>query len=128
MRLKTLIFICLLLPVSNSSLVQANGIDGRQGSSPSPPSCISIGSSPLRLSLFFCKSPERDVAGYNVYRSTDPRLPKDQWVRLNRSLLKRTTYIDKAIESGKEYFYYLTSQDAEGNSSGPSIVISEKAP
>ena len=33
---------------------------------------------PARLSIFFPANPEADIAGYNIYRSTDPDLPKDQ--------------------------------------------------
>ena len=84
--------------------------------------------SPLRISVFFAASPERDVAGYNVYRSEDGSLPKDRWTKLNRTLLDRTTFQDDAVQSGKKYFYYVTAVDAAGNTSPPSDVASETAP
>jgi hypothetical protein len=95
---------------------------------PTPPEKISIAPAPRRLSLFFPANPERDVAGYNIYRSTDPNAPKSAWTKLNRTLLERTTFQDDAVESGTKYFYYLTAVDAAGNTSQPSEVVSETVP
>lgn len=95
---------------------------------PSAPTAISINAAPRRVSLFFPANPERDVAGYNIYRSTDPNAPKDSWTKLNRTLLERTTYQDDAVESGTKYYYYLTAVDTAGNTSQPSEVVSETVP
>lgn len=37
-----------------------------------------------------------DVIGYHVYRSTDPELPKDQWVRLTSTPVPDTNFRDMA--------------------------------
>ncbi|MCA1555603.1 MAG: hypothetical protein LC747_02835, partial [Acidobacteria bacterium] len=95
---------------------------------PSAPATISIAAAPRRISLFFPANPERDVAGYNIYRSSDPNTPKDRWTKLNRTPLERTTYQDDAVESGVKYFYYLTALDTAGNTSQPSEVVSETVP
>ncbi|HYE13366.1 MAG TPA: hypothetical protein VD968_02870 [Pyrinomonadaceae bacterium] len=97
---------------------------------PSPPAGLTAASSPspLRISIFFAASPERDVAGYNLYRSNDPGLPKERWAKLNRSPLDRTTFQDEGVESGVKYFYYATAVDTAGNVSQPSEVVSETAP
>ena len=97
---------------------------------PSPPSRLTVAASPspLRISVFFVASPERDVAGYNLYRSTDPDLPQEGWTKLNREPLQRTTYQDEAVRSGQKYFYYVVALDAAGNVSKPSNVESETAP
>ena len=84
--------------------------------------------SPLRISIFFAANQERDVAGYDLYRSTDPDLPKESWTKLNREPLQRTTFQDEAVRSGQKYFYYVTAIDTAGNVSGPSEVQSETAP
>ena len=81
-----------------------------------------------RLAIFFAANKETDIAGYDLYRSTDPNLPKDQWTKLNQSLLTRTTYQDERVESGKTYYYYLRAIDQAGNVSPPSAVGSEKVP
>lgn len=95
---------------------------------PSAPASITVAPAPGRLSIFFPANPEADVAGYNIYRSTDPDLPKSQWTKLNGSLLTRTTFQDEKVESGKRYYYYLTAVDETGNVSAPSEVVSEVVP
>jgi fibronectin type 3 domain-containing protein len=95
---------------------------------PSPPADIRINAAPGRISLFFPANPERDVAGYNIYRSTDAELPKDRWIKLNDALLNRTTFQDETVESGRKYFYYLTAVDTAGNTSAPSEVVSDTVP
>jgi predicted phage tail protein len=97
---------------------------------PAAPERPSIAPDPSfgRLAIFFAANKEPDIAGYNLYRSTDPNLPKDQWTKLNQALLTRTTYQDERVESGKTYYYYLTAVDQSGNVSPPSDVGSEKVP
>lgn len=95
---------------------------------PSAPASITVAAAPGRLSIFFPANPEGDIAGYNIYRSTDPDLPKDKWNKLNPALLTRTTFQDEKVESGKRYYYYLTAVDQAGNVSPPSEVVSETVP
>jgi hypothetical protein len=95
---------------------------------PSAPASIRIGPAPGRLSLFFPANPEADIAGYNIYRSTDPDLPKDKWSKLNSELLTKTTFQDEKVEPGKQYYYYLTAVDRAGNVSPASEVVSETVP
>ena len=95
---------------------------------PSAPASITVAAAPGRLSIFFPANPEADVAGYNIYRSTDPDLPKAQWNKLNAALLTRTAFQDERVESGKRYYYYLTAVDQAGNVSAPSEVVSETVP
>lgn len=95
---------------------------------PSAPTSITTNAAPGRISLFFPANPERDVAGYQIYRSTDPALPKASWTKLNDALVTRTTYQDETVEAGKKYYYYLVAVDTSGNASGPSEVVSETAP
>lgn len=95
---------------------------------PSAPSSITIAAAPARLSIFFPANPEADVAGYTIYRSTDPDLSKPGWKKLTSTLLDRTTFQDDNVESGKRYYYYLTATDQSGNVSPPSEVVSEAVP
>ncbi len=95
---------------------------------PSAPASITVAAAPGRLSIFFPANPEGDVAGYNIYRSTDPDLPKSQWTKLNAALLTRSTFQDEKVEPGKRYYYYLTAVDTAGNVSGESEVVSEVVP
>jgi len=95
---------------------------------PERPSVAAPEPSSARLAIFFAANKETDIAGYNIYRSTDPDLPKQNWTKLNQSLLTRTTYQDDRVESGKTYYYYIVAVDKAGNVSPASEVGSEKAP
>ena len=111
----------------NSNSVE---IAARDIFAPAPPEQPSIAPDPAfgRLAIFFAANKETDIAGYNIYRSTDPNLPKEQWTKLNQSLLTRTSFQDERVESGKTYYYYLTAIDKAGNVSQPSEVGSERVP
>ena len=103
-------------------------VESRDTFPPSAPTGISVAAAPGRLSIFFAANPESDIAGYNIYRSTDPNLPKGSWSKLNQALLNRTTYQDERVEAGQKYYYYLTAVDQTGNVSQPSEVVSETVP
>lgn len=111
----------------NSNAVTASPKDIFPPSTPAAPTAAGS-PAPLRISVFFAVNPERDVVGYNVFRSEDPNLPRDQWTKLNKTLLDRTTFQDDAVQSGKKYCYYVTATDAAGNVSQPSDVYCETAP
>ena len=104
------------------------GIAARDTFAPSAPTSITIAAAPGRLSVFFPANPEADIAGYSIYRSTDPDLPKERWTKLTPSLLERTTFQDENVESGKRYHYYLIATDRAGNISPPSEIVSEVVP
>lgn len=95
---------------------------------PSPPTAITIAAAPNNLSIFFAVNPEKDIAGYRIYRSTEPNLPKTEWRLLTSEILKTNTFQDKSVESGMTYYYYITSTDTAGNVSQPSEIVSEKVP
>lgn len=92
---------------------------------PSPPAAITLAVGQNMISLFFAINPEKDVAGYRIYRSTDPDLPKAEWTQLTTELLTTNTFQDTKVEAGKTYYYYLTATDKAGNVSEPSEVVSD---
>jgi predicted phage tail protein len=112
----------------NSNTVSVSPRDIFPPAAPERPSVAAPEPSSARLAIFFAANKETDIAGYNIYRSTDPDLPKASWTKLNQTLLTRTTYQDDKVESGKTYYYYVTAVDKAGNVSPPSEVGSEKAP
>jgi predicted phage tail protein len=112
----------------NSNTVSVSPRDIFPPAAPERPSIAAPEPSSARLAIFFAANKETDIAGYNIYRSTDPDLPKANWTKLNQTLLTRTTYQDDKVEPGKTYYYYLTAVDKAGNVSPPSEVGSEKAP
>ncbi len=111
----------------NSNALVVKPSDTFPPSAPATPTAAAS-ASPLRVSLFFAANPERDVLGYNVYRSEDAGLPKERWTKLNRALLERNTFQDEDVSRGVRYFYYVTAVDAAGNVSAPSEVTSDTVP
>ena len=112
----------------NSNEVSVSPEDKFAPAAPERPSVAAPEPSSARLAIFFAANKETDIAGYNIYRSTDPDLPKPNWTKLNSALLTRTTFQDDKVEPGKTYYYYITAVDKAGNVSPPSEVGSEKAP
>ncbi|MEP6945001.1 MAG: hypothetical protein ABJA02_03730 [Acidobacteriota bacterium] len=92
---------------------------------PSPPSAITLAVGQNVISLFFAVNPEKDIAGYRIYRSTNPDLAKKDWTLLTPEILSANTLQDTKVESGKTYYYYLTATDKAGNVSEPSEIVSE---
>ncbi len=95
---------------------------------PSAPASITLAAAPRTISIFWAVNPEKDIAGYTIYRSEDDKLALDKWTKLTREMTTRNTYQDSMVESGKRYFYYITATDKFGNVSPPSDVVSEVAP
>jgi predicted phage tail protein len=112
----------------NSNAISISPRDTFAPAQPERPSVAAPEPGSARLAIFFAANKESDIAGYNIYRSTDPNLPKQDWTILNQSLLTRTTFQDDRVESGKTYYYYIVAVDKAGNVSQPSEVGSEKAP
>jgi hypothetical protein len=77
----------------------------------------------LELSRIGGPTDPQKAVGYNVYRSTDPNLPKKRWERLNATLLSQPDFKDTKRRPGVRYYYYSTSVNAYGVESGPSDVI-----
>lgn len=95
---------------------------------PSIPDNITIAATPESISLFFTQNPENDIAGYRIYRTTDPNLPKEKWDVITPELITRNTFQDTQVKSGATYYYYVVALDTAGNSSDVSDVVSETVP
>lgn len=95
---------------------------------PDAPTALTIAATPSSISIFFATNLEKDIAGYKVYRSTDPNLQKAEWNLLTPQLLQTNTFQDANVEPGKTYYYYLTAIDKFGNTSEISDVVSETIP
>lgn len=95
---------------------------------PEAPSSLSIGASRRTISIFFAKNPEKDIAGYLVFRSENTDKPLEEWSQITPAPITLTTFEDGAVELGKTYFYYVIAIDKSGNRSGPSEVVTETLP
>lgn len=60
------------------------------------------------------KASASPVAGYNVYRSEKAGGP---YTKLTSSPIQATNYIDRAVQSGRIYFYAVTAVDSKGKES-----------
>jgi fibronectin type 3 domain-containing protein len=64
------------------------------------------------------------VAGYNVYRLS----PSGDPVKVSKGIVSETRYVDKSIEPGRTYSYYVKSVDFRGIESKPSETITATVP
>jgi hypothetical protein len=65
---------------------------------------------------------------WNIFRSTDPDLPKDKWTKLNdkpifRDGKNKMQYRDSTGIPGTRYYFYIVTVNAFGLTSPPSQVI-----
>jgi hypothetical protein len=70
---------------------------------------------PLGMSLFWVRNTERDLAGYNLYRSTTPGT---NYQRLNSAPLLDSVYSDTGLMSDTMYYYVVTAIDTNAHESG----------
>lgn len=66
-------------------------------------------------SLTWGASASPSIAGYNIYRATSPGGP---YVKINAVLIPGLTYTDRAVQSGRTYYYVATATDSSNNESG----------
>jgi hypothetical protein len=66
---------------------------------------------------------ERDLAGYNLYRST---VSGSGYERVNSALIADTTFRDSGLQSDTMYYYVVTAVDTTGNESGHSAEVRGK--
>lgn len=95
---------------------------------PSAPSSITLAAGQGVISIFFAINPEKDIAGYRIFRSTDREADRTKWELITPELLSKNTFQDTRVESGKQYFYYIIAADKAGNLSEPSEIVSETTP
>jgi hypothetical protein len=109
----------------DSNLIELSQLDVY---APAAPDLTQPSPAPGRLALFWTANSEPDVVGYELRRSTDPNLPKNEWTRLTPPGYNKITFTDQNVETGKTYYYYVKAVDAAGNASPESKVVSETVP
>ena len=95
---------------------------------PAAPDSLTIAATPTSISIFFAANPEKDIAGYRVFRTENRETPLANWRLMTQELLQTNTFQDTQVEPGKTYFYYVTAVDKFGNTSQPSEIVSETVP
>jgi hypothetical protein len=76
------------------------------------------------VDLTWTPNTDEDLAGYNVYRRTEP----GQRERINRELVKTPAFHDANVALGTKYFYSVSAVDLRGNESARSAEASESVP
>jgi len=94
---------------------------------PAPPDALTIASAPSEISIFFAFNIEDDIAGYKVFRTTDPSRPKSAWTLVTPKVLDTNTFQDKDTVPSVVYYYFVVAVDNAGNVSNPSEVVSDTA-
>jgi len=94
---------------------------------PTPPVGMSVTAPPAgaALDLAWTANAETDVAGYNVYRTTDPATAIARtWQKANPSLVTSPAYLDTGLTNGTTYHYQVTAVDRSSNESDRSAETS----
>lgn len=76
------------------------------------------------IDLTWTLNSDDDLAGYNVYRSSD----QGQAVKINTELVKTPAFHDAGVQPGMKYTYSVSAVDLRGNESGRSAEASEVVP
>ncbi len=76
------------------------------------------------VDLSWKASTSTNIAGYNVYRSSDA----STWKKLNASLIASTLYSDSTVANGSTYYYAATAVDIYGHESSKTTPVNESVP
>jgi fibronectin type 3 domain-containing protein len=90
---------------------------------PAAPAGLTSLAGPDYISLTWDPNPDKDVAGYRVWRRVEGQ---DEFQELTTALIQETTFQDKSAVKGVRYEYAVTAEDAQGNRSERSASISEQ--
>lgn len=82
-----------------------------------------VGSSTF-IDLIWSPVSDRDLAGYNIYRSEGSGAP----VKLNSALVQTPAFRDSTASARHSYTYTVSAVDLRGNESGRSEPATEKVP
>ena len=77
------------------------------------------------LEFSWAISPERDVAGYNIYRAEAGGASRE---KLNHEILLAPAFRDMSAVPGRVYSYSVTAVDRAGNESQPSAAATASMP
>jgi hypothetical protein len=93
---------------------------------PKAPEELNVVSAREGMVLIWAPNSEEDVVGYNIYRSTTTG---QDYTKINKELVRETTFTDKDIKQGQKYYYVITAVDSAPvpNESEKSAETSEVA-
>ena len=89
---------------------------------PSPPNLVRARLFAEGAFLEWEANDEEDLLGYKIYRSIDPLEGYEPiWPKAGKAR-NSLAHMDKSIEEGQSYWYYLIAVDQTGNESEPSAI------
>lgn len=86
---------------------------------PAAPAGLQAAPGDSQVALSWDANTEPDLAGYNIYRSTDGVL----YTRINGVLLTGTSFVDTDRINGRTYYYQVTAVDRSNNESARSNTV-----
>lgn len=99
-------------------------IDYEDRFAPAPPPAVRALASPNEARLLWEPSPDRDVAGYVVFRAD----PGQEWRRVNAEPVTGQELVDTGLGSGLTFRYRVAAIDHAGNLGEPSEVAEAHVP
>lgn len=110
----------VLTSCGGSSTGPGNGGNGTD-EAPAAPANLDGTSGDQEVELSWDANSEDDLAGYNLYRSTDTFSDISGMDPVNGSTpVQNSDYTDTGLENGTTYYYRLTAVDDGNNESGTS--------
>jgi hypothetical protein len=75
---------------------------------PTAPQELNVVSAREGMVLIWAPNPEKDIAGYNIYRSLKSG---SEYEKINKDLVRETTYSDTTAKPREKYYYVITAVD-----------------
>ena len=92
----------------------------KDAAAPTAPKDLLAASSVDGVNLRFSPSPEKDIAGYFVFRATNPEGP---WMQIGGGPIVENVMTDDTAPRGSTYYYKVQAVDEAGNRSAMSEII-----
>jgi chitodextrinase len=108
---------------TNSALVNIVDVDiygVGDTTPPATPTGVTATAGDASVSLDWTSNTETDLAGYNVYQSTD----NTTFTKVNTSLITTKPYSITGLTNGTTYYFTVSSVDTSGNESTQSTSVS----
>jgi fibronectin type 3 domain-containing protein len=90
---------------------------------PAAPQNLAAGAGDGAVSLTWTANTESDLAGYNVYRSTQTPVSTSGQTLNGDTLVSTPSFFDSTASNGTAYHYAVTAVDTSTNASGPSNEV-----
>ena len=119
----TYYYVISAVDVDDNESRYSSEIEAMPTSIPAQPQGLSAGIETDFVRLFWFNNPEKDIIGYNIYRSLSR---EEGYAKLNEQPVADTSFVDTDVSQGESYFYQITAIDNEDNESAISSVFTAR--